>query len=52
MRSHARANRFEVRNELSRLEVRAAVESHVLEEVRQALLVVSLVERPRLDGQP
>ena len=32
--------------------MRAAVERHVLEEVREALLIVGFVERARLDRQP
>ena len=30
----------------------AAVEGHVLDQVREALLIVGLVDRPGLDGQP
>jgi hypothetical protein len=43
-----RPDRFEVRNELARFEVLAAVEGHVLEEVREPLLIVGLVERAGL----
>ena len=56
IRIHVRAKTgsdgFERRNQLARLEVRAAVERHVLDEMRQALLVVRLIDRSRLDGEP
>ena len=45
------ADSLEVADELARLEVGAAVERHVLDEVREALLVVRFLERPRLDRQ-
>ena len=51
VRPEARAGRLEERHELARLEVRAPVERHVFDEVRQSLLVVGLVERPGLHGQ-
>ena len=52
MRPEPRAGRLEVRDQLAGLEVRAAVERHVLEHVREPLLVVGLVERSGLDRQP
>ena len=52
MRAQARAHRFEVRHELARLEMRAAVEGHVLDQVREALLVVGFVDRSRFDRKP
>ena len=52
VRSEPGADRLERRDQLAGLEVRAAIERHVLDEVRETLLVVGLVNRPRLDGQP
>ena len=52
MRPEPGADRFEVRDELARLEMRAAVERHVLDEVREPLLIVGLVERAGLDREP
>ena len=51
MRPEPRAGRFEIRDELARLEVRAAVERHVLDEVRESLLIVGLEERPALTAR-
>src|SRR6202008_2352766 len=51
MRTEARANRFEIGDELTWLEMRAAVEGHVLEHVRKPTLVFILVHRSSLDGQ-
>ena len=52
VRPEPRADRFEIRDELPGLEVLAAVERHVLEEVREPLLVVGLVEGAGLHRQP
>ena len=52
VRPEARADRLEVRDQLAGLEVRAPVERHVLEHVREPLLVVRFVERSGLDRQP
>ena len=52
MRAEARADRFEERHQLARLEVLGAVEGHVLEEVREAALIGILLDRAGVDGQP
>ena len=44
VRAKPRADRLEVRHEFARLEVRAPVEGHVFDQVRQALLIVGFVE--------
>ena len=49
--TQARSGPLEVRHQLARLEVGAAVERHVLQEVRQSLLIVGFVKRARLDRQ-
>ena len=51
MRSESSADRLEIRDQLAGLEVGAAVERHVLDEVREPLLIVGLVERSCLDRQ-
>ena len=52
VRSETGANRLERRHQRARLEMRAAVERHVLDEVREPLLVVGLLDRAGLDHQP
>ena len=52
VRPEPRARRLEVRHELARLEVRAAVERHVLDQVREPLLIVRFVQRSGLDREP
>ena len=52
VRAEPGAEALEVADELAGLEVGAAVERHVLDEVREPLLVVGFLERPRLHGQP
>jgi hypothetical protein len=52
VRTEARADTLEEGDEFARLEVLRAVERHVLEEVRQAALVVLLVDRADIDRQP
>ena len=47
VRSELRTDRLERRDQLAGLEVSAAVEGHVLDEVCEALLVVRLVDRSR-----
>ncbi len=49
--SQPRADRFEVRHQLTRLEVCAPVEGHVLDEMRETLLIVGLVDRPCTNRQ-
>ena len=44
MRSEPRPDRLEGRDELARLEMRAAVERHVLDEMGEPLLIVGLVD--------
>src|SRR5262249_24965328 len=51
MRPEARARRLEIRDQLTRLEMRAPVEGHVLDEVSQTLLVVGFEERTSFDRQ-
>ena len=51
VRAEPRAGRFQRRNQLAGLEALRAVEGHVLEEVRQPLLIVLLVYRARLHRQ-
>ena len=45
VRSESRADALEVREHLARLEVRAAVERHVLDQMGETLLIVGLVQR-------
>ena len=52
VRAEPGAQPLEVADEVSGLEVGAAVERHVLDEVREPLLVVRFLERSRLHGQP
>ena len=52
VRSKTRPDRLEVAHQLPRPEVRGPVERHVLEQVREAALIVGLVDRARLDGEP
>ena len=52
VRAEPRADRLEIRDQLARLEVRRAVERHVLEHVREAALIVGLVDRAGLDREP
>ena len=52
VRPEPRADRFERRDQRSRLEMRAAVERHVLDEMREPLLVVGFLQRSGLDRQP
>ena len=52
VRPHACPRRFQRGNELPRLVALRAVEGHVLEEMRQALLIVRLIDRTRLDHEP
>jgi hypothetical protein len=52
VRAEARADRFEERDQLTRLEMLGAVERHVLEEMREAALVGVLLDRAGVDGQP
>ena len=52
VRAEPRADRFEVRHQLARLEVRAAVERHVLDQVREPKLIVGLEQRSRLHREP
>jgi hypothetical protein len=52
MRAEARSNRLKIGDQLAGLEMRAPVERHVLDEVRQPLLIVALVQRAGLDRQP
>ena len=47
----SRPDPFEIAEHLARLEVLAAVERHVLDEMRQAQLIVALLDRPGLDGE-
>ncbi len=51
VRAKSRTDRLEIGDELTWLEVGAAVEGHVLEHVREPTLVVILVHRSSLDGQ-
>jgi len=44
VRPEARADRLEVRHQLARLEVGAAVERHVLDQVREAELIFRFVQ--------
>jgi hypothetical protein len=52
VRAEARADRFEERYQLARLEVLRAVEGHVLEKMREAALVRVFLNGARVDGQP
>ena len=52
MRAEPGADRLEIGHQFTRLEVLAAVECHVLEHVRQPLLVIRFVERAGLHRQP
>ena len=52
MRTETRPDRLEEGHQLARLEVGAAVEGHVLEEVRQASLIVVLLHAADVDGEP
>ena len=51
VRTEPRTDRFEVVDELSRLEMCRAVECHVLEQMCEAALIVCLVYRARLDDE-
>ena len=51
VRPQTRAGRFERGDQFAWLEMRGAVEPHVLQEVGQALLRVGLVDRAGLDGE-
>lgn len=51
MRTKARPNRLEEGHQFTGLEVRAAVERHVLQEVRQSALVVLLVDAADIHRQ-
>ena len=48
VRAHARTGRLERLDQLPRLEMAAAVERHVLEKMRESLLLVGFVDRARL----
>ena len=52
VRTKARADRLEERHQLTRFEVGAAVERHVLEEVREPALVVVFVDAAHVDREP
>ena len=52
VRTEARADRFEERHQLARLEMLGAVERHVLEEVRQAALIGIFLHGAGVDRQP
>ena len=51
VRAEPRADRLEIADQLARLEMRAAVERHVLEHVREPALIVGLVDRAGLHRQ-
>ena len=52
MGSESGAARLEIRDELTRPEVRTAIKRHVLDEVCKPLLVVGLVQRSCFDREP
>jgi hypothetical protein len=52
VRPESRPDRLEVRDQLARLEMGAAVERHVLDQVREPELIVGLEQRSCLDREP